>query len=1485
MESTSNSPTSSSSSSLHTPSPKRIRVIKSPQITISSNPDNSPQAKNKKSLQLDSQASDTYNDTIPNSTAMPSQRTSGSDIFVQMYTELYEVRAEWYNIGLALGVQIGDLDAIEVTDKNDCKICLRKMLQLRNNTKKLTWTEIIEALKDSLVEKNSLADSIQRKYAPKGMSQNIPEPSTPSTPECALSIYTSFLKHKYTDMPIFPDNWPPPLKEKTTKLALVERNKENSLPTGEHTQSIEHDYATGNVDNIATRKQEIKLKDIFNHLPREKSQLNRFVVVMDGAPGVGKTTLTRKICIDWAEGKLLTNHQIVILKQLRKMRGQTITSLSDILQADDPELKEQVIKHIQKTSGSGVMFIFDGFDELSSEQRFDKSTLFWELVKGNKFHKCSVLVTSRSYASDPLWEVSRVNRYVEVLGFKKKEIEHCIKQNIDNKEKAEALIQILKERLDIVSLCYIPLNCRIVLYVYKQENALPKTLTEIYKKFILYTIKHYKNKIHVVTNKDDIQKANSIDQLPEKLRDYLRCLAKLAYEGLAKNKLVFEYVELKPEETSQLEFDEILNLGLLNIIGGVESYHYQFLHLTIQEFLAARHLASVMNNEELMEFFSTNLSNDRFRMTLIFLSGLTHLNFLPSDQPFLFLDKALLKIQLKLKEFEKIQQQNYLILQLAHILYESQQKTNNWILNCLPTNSLDMSLCSLTQFDCLVLANFLAMIPEGHVLDEINLSECQLTDDCLILLLTKNHTKQAIPVLFLSKELNLSLIEYTGTDLFTPMLESKVESLTISSNNLPECKNFNLSGKNLKKILIYDDIRYEILISNNQIIISGKICSGIFQKLLQHIPINCLRQLCITSVPSDQEVCSYCDSFRATTLCKCMQCFRFEQNSALECCPDCGGSEDDAWKSVTNIDMKHCRKIHIMKTSFSEDQILFLCQKLTDCKNLYLLQMESENNIPLNISKLISLQQSTQIRIEINLQNALKFSMSTKNDKFVHIEIEKLNNPTPWLCKNYQGPEDTALKELSSILPSLLEEDLPPDLHGVTVTTISHMSSVLLTSLEKTKTVKHLTLSNLIICNIDYYLNEHNYYRLDYLFFSEFKNILENSKTLQTLMIDNCALDNTCAELLKKGLSSNTTISLQNLKSIHQDHKDWYQKHLISTTILTCQQVQAIEVNINKNDETFFNALSRNRGLTKLTINTSKDMLPILFQTILSTSITDLKVDCINENGINGIEGSLAFKQLVNENRMLTVLIVNNCELTDEAFDKIKFKKESPLVKLSITEYENTITNKGWTHLFNSLCSSHITTLDISGSADCIIIGSDRYEALKNLLVSNECLTVLIIGEEYYHKSFTDTVSCISEALSQNCYLQELKIIKHCSHDLIWTKIFQSIHHNSTLQKLTCHTPSIAPFSKGKEEITSLCEMLEHNKGLKSLIINDHLIKGHLKEFVKAYIERQPVLNLTVGSLDIALLEEIEKIRPNNDYSHYIRYNKLCDHMEFSSID
>ena len=683
--------------------------------------------------------------------------------FNKIYETLFEARANWYNLGLVLGLDTGTLDSIKHNNKDVCEGCLREVLKQRDNTTKLTWTEIIKALRQPTVRKHQLANKIQTKFAPESM------------PECVVR-YASFLKHKYKQMTPFPDDWPPPLKEKFSKLALIERKKQIRLTQTKYQPSIEYDYATGNVDNIVERKIAITLEHTFEPLSgySEIAEPNRYIVVMDGAPGVGKTTLSRKICSDWAQGKLIKDHHIVILKPLRELKGHTATSLNDILNSDELVV-EEIVKHIKSTFGSGVMFIFDGFDELSSKQRADKNTLFWDIIRGNRLHNCSVLVTSRSCASGPLLEINRVNRHVEVLGFKKKDIEHCIKQNVTDKRKAEKLIQMLKERLDIVSLCYIPLNCRIVLYVYQQQDTLPDTLTQLYEVFILYTVKHYKNKIfqereHEIDN-EEIEHANTIKKLPHQVIKCLDCLSETAFTGMTQDKLVFKHTEVTKERGA-------LSLGLLNLIkctGVLEAHYYQFLHLTIQEFLAARHLALTKSNKDKLEFITSKLGDDTGRMTLLFLSGLTQLDFLPIEQAFpasISIDTGV-EHKYKNKTIPLRKQERSHFLFLAHLLYESRQTTYNWLLPCLVTNSLNLSGHNLSQFDCLVLANFLALTPKDHVWDEINLSQCSLSIDGIKLLLSKKHSQRDIPVLCLTKHLDATSNAVGAEDLLVTFLTQR----------------------------------------------------------------------------------------------------------------------------------------------------------------------------------------------------------------------------------------------------------------------------------------------------------------------------------------------------------------------------------------------------------------------------------------------------------------------------------------------------------------------------------------------------------------------------------------------------------------------------------------------------------------------------------------------------------------------------------------
>ena len=1436
-------------SSSDTPPAKRVHLNIPQQLAGSSRQYESDdtciqQYESDNSLQSDDEYYETDDHTSQqHSIASSSQTTpAGSQYldFNEMYEELYEVSPKWYNLGLALGLDKSTLNIIE-HDSKECETCLRKALEQRyDQNTKLRWAEIDKALRKPTVQMNTLADKIQEKISTKSLSTSSSQPSSDPTPECVVR-YTSFLKDRYKQMSPFPDDWPPPLKEKFTKLALIERKKQIRSTQAKHQPSIQYDYATGNVDNIVERKKAITLEQIFEPLS-EDSEItapNRYTVVMDGAPGVGKTTLSRKICIDWAQGKLIKDHHIVILKPLRELRGHTAASLSDLLNADDFEQheREMIVKHIKSTYGYGVMFIFDGFDELSSKQRSDKKTIFWEIIRGNRLHNCSVLVTSRSYASGPLHVINRVNRQVEVLGFKKKDIEHCIKQNVTDKTKAKKLIQMLKERLDIVSLCYIPLNCRIVLYVYQQQDTLPDTLTQLYEVFILYTLKHYKDKIQELNeiDNDQIEHANTIATLPTQVIKCLDYLSETAFTGMTQDKLVFKHTEVTKERGA-------LSLGLLNLIkctGVLEAHYYQFLHLTIQEFLAARHLALTKSNKDKLEFITSKIGDDRFRMTLLFLSGLTQLDFLPIEQAFpapKSIDTGVKhKYKYKTKDLRKQERSRFLFL--AHLQYESRQTTHNWLLPCLVTNSLNLSEHSLSQFDCLVLANFLALTPKDHVWDEINLSQCSLNDDHFKTLTTKKHSQRDIPVLSLTKQLDVTSNNINTEDLHVlmPLLSEESEVDSISIPHYESCT--KLGGARKLHFRQYSTDRNQTVLSSREMIVptESNICSGILTQFLKFIRSEVLKRLSLAGGPK-----------------------------AFEDCPDCSGSGNEAWESVCNVikNSEYIQHLQIHKSQFHLYDIVPLMAALQNKKNLRTLRLHGNkkrheglshlrNNLPVNV------------RAHISTSDKVKLAMSVHKDKLVHVDIE---SPDEYI-------QDVDSEDLFMPFMPLLEEDLPSELHGVTVTTKSFVPKALLRSIGNSKTVTSLTLANfsnetLTKCA------------------GEFQDMLKKTDSLQTLKIYTCELNDASIKQLEDGLLLNPTVALKLEESYCED--SWRKQNSsfnalltvrsqnlceldilytlneenvrqLSEIVTTCKQLRVLKVRLSDNSESFFHALSDNQSLRELSIKTNGKMATLLFQTLPSTSVTTLELSTLLYSKGLGNEGSLAFKEFILGSKVLTVLRVYKCGLTEEAFKGITFTKDYPLRELSINN--NDELEKGWTELFNGLCSSCITTLDVRENSR--LNGEECCTALKCLLISNKTLTVLKIG--CWNETDDDVVCCIADALSQNCSLMELTII----NILGWTKLFESLHENTTLNTLDCidlqlHNPN-------NEVAKSVCEMLIHNQGLQNLNIADKLIEGHLKEFAMAYIQRKPVLNLTVEKLEDDLVKEIEGLETDTDKEYNIR--------------
>ena len=488
------------------------------------------------------------------------------------------------------------------------------------------------------------------------------------------------------------------------RLSLVDRNAQNNK---------QWSITRGDNDIISQEHSKIDIEDVLKSNDSDQS----LTVVVDGPPGIGKTTLCRKLLNLWANGELKhKQYDLVLYCPLRNINIAQANKLEQLLnynyQCPDVSM---VTEWLERSHGKGLLIIFDGWDELSTQLR--QSSLPTKIICKQLLHKRSVVVTSRSYASSSLLKLTSVNKHVQVMGFLEEEINTVIKGTLENNlQIAQELIDELEIRNDVYTLCYIPLICSIVIHVFEVNGQLPTTLTKLYENFILQAIRRYvANTGHY--DPEDIQSLNE-KHLPSNIATSFKEMCQFAYESLKENnpKMTFSSIEIQ---------QHLKQTGYLGLIRNYDKDVYQFLHLSIQEFLAAWWIAKY--NETTEEIFNAHFDDDHFRMCLRFVAGLTQLKHEKNYQQYFnkeldlqckwkplfgfdvcYRSRFYQNPEIRLNHVSTDDDDDKKFIACLQLLYESQNETLCEILSqSINNHSLCLDRVRLSVFDILCLSYFL----------------------------------------------------------------------------------------------------------------------------------------------------------------------------------------------------------------------------------------------------------------------------------------------------------------------------------------------------------------------------------------------------------------------------------------------------------------------------------------------------------------------------------------------------------------------------------------------------------------------------------------------------------------------------------------------------------------------------------------------------------------------------------------------------------
>uniref|UniRef100_A0A8C7WT05 NACHT domain-containing protein n=1 Tax=Oryzias sinensis TaxID=183150 RepID=A0A8C7WT05_9TELE len=357
----------------------------------------------------------------------------------------------------------------------------------------------------------------------------------------------------------------------------------------------------------------IRQEELFQ-LPAGRPEPIR-TVMTKGVAGIGKTVLTQKFTLDWAEGKAHQNLHFTFpftFRELNVLKEEKF-SLVELVHHFFPETKQAGICSFEDFQ---VLFIFDGLDECRLPLDFHKTRILKEprkstsvadlltnLIRGNLLPSACLWITTRPAAANQI-PPGYVDMVTEVRGFNDPQKEEYFRKRFRSKKQASRIISHMQRSRSLHIMCHIPVFCWITATVLedllksREGGKLPKSLTEMYILFLVVQAKVKKVKYDRGAETDPHWSPES--------RKMMESLGKLAFEQLQKGNLIFyesDLTECGIDIRAASVYSGVFTQVFREERGLYQDKVFCFIHLSVQEFLAALHvhLTFITSGLNLME--------------------------------------------------------------------------------------------------------------------------------------------------------------------------------------------------------------------------------------------------------------------------------------------------------------------------------------------------------------------------------------------------------------------------------------------------------------------------------------------------------------------------------------------------------------------------------------------------------------------------------------------------------------------------------------------------------------------------------------------------------------------------------------------------------------------------------------------------------------------------------------------------------------------